>query len=233
MPWREMSMMSERLEFIRLAMKEGANRRELCRRFNIHPDTGYKWIWRFREGADLTDRSRRPHTSPGRTSSFVLPPASANWVAGKKPPETLRSRAEGIQQDDEKVLLVSNIKVDGEPIGAFGEGEFWFHIDARLYSEAIPLPFLFALELPSTGGNTLFSNMYLAHDSLPQELKEKLLGKRALHIHEYNRAKQADTSGALVPGRIATTRCAHHPSGYWAKNTLRRSPYDHRNRGHK
>lgn len=71
MPWREVSMMSERLEFIRLAMKEGANRRELCRRFHIHPDTGYKWISRFREGADLTDRSRRPHTSPGRTPSLI------------------------------------------------------------------------------------------------------------------------------------------------------------------
>src|SRR5690242_11184417 len=39
----------------------------------------------------------------------------------RKPPETLRSRAEGSQQDHDKVLLVSNIKVDGEPIGAFGE----------------------------------------------------------------------------------------------------------------
>ncbi|HET9245572.1 MAG TPA: TauD/TfdA family dioxygenase, partial [Xanthobacteraceae bacterium] len=45
----------------------------------------------------------------------------------RKAPEKLRSRAEGIRQDNEKVLLVSNIKVDGQPIGAFGEGEFWFH----------------------------------------------------------------------------------------------------------
>src|SRR5262249_12681198 len=48
----------------------------------------------------------------------------------RKAPEKLRSRAEGIRQDNEKVLLVSNIKVDGQPIGAFGEGEFWFHIDS-------------------------------------------------------------------------------------------------------
>jgi taurine dioxygenase len=41
----------------------------------------------------------------------------------RKAPEKLRSRAEGIRQDNEKVLLVSNIKVDGQPIGAFGEGE--------------------------------------------------------------------------------------------------------------
>ena len=48
----------------------------------------------------------------------------------KKAPEPLRSRAEGILQDNDKVLLVSNIRVDGQPIGAFGEGEFWFHIDS-------------------------------------------------------------------------------------------------------
>ena len=53
----------------------------------------------------------------------------------KKAPEALRSRNEGTLQesnkDANKVLLVSNIKdADGKPIGAFGEGEFWFHIDS-------------------------------------------------------------------------------------------------------
>jgi transposase-like protein len=41
MPWREVSVMEQRREFVRLAMQEGANRRELCRRFGIHPETGY------------------------------------------------------------------------------------------------------------------------------------------------------------------------------------------------
>lgn len=115
----------------------------------------------------------------------------------KKPPEGLRSRAEGIQQDNEKILLVSNIMVDGRPIGSFGEGEFWFHIDSGYTPRPYHYTFLHALELPSTGGNTLFSNMYRAYESLPLELKERLGGKRALHIHEYNRAKQADTSGDI------------------------------------
>ncbi|RVR10517.1 helix-turn-helix domain-containing protein, partial [Sinorhizobium meliloti] len=33
----------ERREFVRLALEEGVNRRELCRRFGISPDIGYKW----------------------------------------------------------------------------------------------------------------------------------------------------------------------------------------------
>src|SRR5882724_2481687 len=109
----------------------------------------------------------------------------------KKAPEPLRSRAEGIEQTHEKVLLVTNIKVDGQPIGAFGDGEFWFHIDSGYSPRPYKYTFLYALELPSTGGNTMFSNMYRAYDAVPVALKEKLKGRKALHIHEYNRAEKA------------------------------------------
>jgi transposase InsO family protein len=67
MPWREVSIMEERREFIRLALLEGANRRELSDRFGIHWDTGYKWLRRWAGGdVELRDRSRRPHSSPKR-----------------------------------------------------------------------------------------------------------------------------------------------------------------------
>lgn len=72
MPWREVSVMGERAEFVRLAMQEGANRRELCRRFGISADVGYKWLSRWRAGdVDLADRSRRPHVSPLRSSAEI------------------------------------------------------------------------------------------------------------------------------------------------------------------
>jgi taurine dioxygenase len=115
----------------------------------------------------------------------------------KKAPEPLRGRAEGIYQTNEKVLLVSNIKVDGAPIGAFGEGEFWFHIDSGYTARPYKYTFLHALELPSTGGNTMFSNMYKAYEAVPAALKQKLRGKKALHIHEYKRSEKADISGDI------------------------------------
>jgi transposase InsO family protein len=72
MPWREVSIMDQRREFVRLAVLAGANRRELCRRFGIHPTTGYKWLERWAGGEKaLADRSRRPQTSPSRTSSSI------------------------------------------------------------------------------------------------------------------------------------------------------------------
>ena len=70
MPWREVSVRDEREEFVRLALQEGANRRELCRRFGISPEVGYKWLRRWSEGdRELGDRSRRPHNSPGASSA--------------------------------------------------------------------------------------------------------------------------------------------------------------------
>jgi transposase InsO family protein len=73
MPWREVTRMSLREEFVKLAMQAGANRRELCRRFGIAPKTGYKWLQRYAEqgSGGLEDRSRRPRRSPMRTVAEI------------------------------------------------------------------------------------------------------------------------------------------------------------------
>ena len=71
MPWSEVTLMSLREEFVKLASQPGVNRRELCRRFQISPRIGYKWLQRYaQEGVSgLEDRSRRPHHSPARTAA--------------------------------------------------------------------------------------------------------------------------------------------------------------------
>lgn len=73
MPWKQVSAMDQREEFVRLALLEGANRRELCRRMGVSPEAGYKWLRRFLAGEDggFADRSRRPLTSPGRTAAAI------------------------------------------------------------------------------------------------------------------------------------------------------------------
>jgi transposase InsO family protein len=71
MPWQEVSTVSLRLEFVRLATQDGANLSALCRRFGISRKAAYKWLARFAAdgAASLADRSRRPHASPGRTTA--------------------------------------------------------------------------------------------------------------------------------------------------------------------
>ncbi|MFH0025262.1 IS481 family transposase [Pseudomonas fluorescens] len=65
--------MQLRTEFVHLARQEGANVRQLCRRFNISPSTAYKWLNRFEiSGVEgLHDQSRRPKTSPKRCADEV------------------------------------------------------------------------------------------------------------------------------------------------------------------
>jgi transposase InsO family protein len=71
MPWKELTTMSLRFEFVKFALSGDVNIAELCRRFSISRKTGYKWINRFiKEGyAGLADRSRKPKTSPNETST--------------------------------------------------------------------------------------------------------------------------------------------------------------------
>jgi transposase InsO family protein len=70
MSWKEVSVMSQRLEFVTLATAENANLRHLCRCFGISPNTAYKWLDRFQtDGLNgLEDRSRRPNNSPVHTA---------------------------------------------------------------------------------------------------------------------------------------------------------------------
>ncbi len=60
MPWKEVTTMSLRTEFIHLAELDKANIRQLCKRFGISRKTGYKWLKRYQEGGEsgLLDRSR-------------------------------------------------------------------------------------------------------------------------------------------------------------------------------
>ena len=73
MPWQQVTPMSAKKEFIRLAMREDANISRLCRYFQISRKTAYKWLGRYRrEGeAGLQDRSRRPRSSPEQTSPVL------------------------------------------------------------------------------------------------------------------------------------------------------------------
>lgn len=66
MPWECKTVEDQRREFAQAALQCG-NFSALCREFGIDRHTGYKWKERYAAQLPLTDRIRRPHTSPGRT----------------------------------------------------------------------------------------------------------------------------------------------------------------------
>jgi len=96
MPWNVKDTMSLREEFICLASGRTLPFSELCRRFNISRQTGYKWVERHRTqgGEGLADQSRRPHHSPMRspdqTVALVLELRRQHGWGGRKIERRLR-----------------------------------------------------------------------------------------------------------------------------------------------
>jgi taurine dioxygenase len=84
--------------------------------------------------------------------------------------------------------VISNIKTDGVPIGGLGDGEAIWHADMT-YVETPPMAsILYALEVPPSGGDTYWANMYAAYETLPAELKKRIEGREAVHDATYNSA---------------------------------------------
>ena len=73
MAWRAMDVRDQRVRFVLEATSGQRSFSGLCAEFGISRPTGYVWLKRYR-GAGLTgisEQSRRPHTSPQRTSEWI------------------------------------------------------------------------------------------------------------------------------------------------------------------
>jgi len=81
-----------------------------------------------------------------------------------------------------EVLVVSNIKENGQPIGLGDAGHYW-HSDLSYKQRPSLGSLLHAQELPSEGGDTLFANQHLAWDTLPQHLRQAVHGRLAEHSY--------------------------------------------------
>ncbi len=109
-----------------------------------------------------------------------------------------RDRPLDVNNYDDAIMLVTNIKeTSATPKGSFGDGEMWWHQDTCYYPVPNRMTLLYAIELPSWGGNTRVNNMYKAYDAIPQELKHRLEGRTVLQIHDYKRTERIDPDGDI------------------------------------
>ena len=108
-------------------------------------------------------------------------------------PKEYRTSGHGELPDG--VMLISNIRENGEPIGALPDGEMMFHHDMMHAEVPHKATMLYAVEIPSTGGNTLFANGYAAYDTLQDEIRRPLEGRRAFHHYNYGSVKKGDGKG--------------------------------------
>jgi taurine dioxygenase len=82
-------------------------------------------------------------------------------------------------------MLVSNIRKDGEPIGSLPDGEMMFHSDTPYFERPAKATILYAIEITSWGGHTQFSNSYTAAETLPEDVKRRLAGRKGMQVYEY------------------------------------------------
>lgn len=86
------------------------------------------------------------------------------------------------------ITVVSNVKVDGVPIGELGDGEVVWHSDYSFKEVVGGMRVLHGVKVPpaEAGGTTWFANMYAAFDGLPPELREVALAGSIRHDTAYD-----------------------------------------------
>ena len=81
-----------------------------------------------------------------------------------------------------ELIYLSNIDADGNPDPASaGRGAAW-HSDSSYKPEPCAHTVLYALEVPSHGGGTIFADMHLAYESLPEAMKTRIENCSARHL---------------------------------------------------
>jgi taurine dioxygenase len=113
-----------------------------------------------------------------------------------------------------EVLLLSNAKkADGTPAGFEDAGRYW-HSDLSYDAHPSLGTLLYAVEIPPSGGDTLFVDMYTAYETLPDATKRRIAGRVAVHSYVRNYAKNESKPGIrpqLTEEQKARLPDARHP----------------------
>ena len=118
-----------------------------------------------------------------------------------------------------ELYVISNVVENGEPIGSLGAGEAVWHTDMSYIEQPPKASILYALEVPPSGGDTGFLNMYLGYEAMPASLKGRLDGLKIKHDGTYNsggyvrQGIEATDDPIRSPGMIHPLVCTHPESG--------------------
>lgn len=118
-----------------------------------------------------------------------------------------------------EIDVVSNVTKNGQPIGALGSSEAAWHSDMSMFDYPAAGTFLYGAEIPETGGNTRFANMYVAYETLADEIKSKIEGRTSIHDIAYTAAGtvragfEAVTDKTKGPGAVHPIVETHAETG--------------------
>ena len=110
-----------------------------------------------------------------------------------------------------EINVISNLKDEqNRPIGNLGAGEAVWHADMTYIDTPPKAAILYALEIPVGQGDTHFANMVAAYEDLPDDLKQAVEGRKAIHDAAHNSAGML-RKGYEEVSDPRQTPGAHHP----------------------
>ena len=107
------------------------------------------------------------------------------------------------------VMVISNVIEDGKPIGQLGAYEAIWHTDMSYIEQPPSASALYSLEVPPSGGDTGFCNMYLAYDTLPSHLRQQIEGRVCRHDASRNSAGELRRGFVDAPDPTQTVGAEH------------------------
>jgi len=116
-------------------------------------------------------------------------------AARSRPP--LEKRDYVPDPDNPMHLVTDRVDEKGRRLGSLGHGEMWFHTDKCYEEKPHRASLLYAIEIPSSGGETKFASLYRAYERLPASLKDKLEGRRVLQIYDFTTTEPVTTEDRL------------------------------------
>ncbi len=99
--------------------------------------------------------------------------------------------------DNPMHLITNRLDDEGRRLGSLGDGEMWFHTDKCYEEKPHRGSLLYAMELPTTGGHTIFASLYRAHEKIPTALKQRLEGRKVLQAYDFTKDSLADIDDDL------------------------------------
>ena len=123
-----------------------------------------------------------------------------------------------------EIYVVSNVVENGVPIGSLGAGEATWHTDMSYLEVPPKASILYALEVPESGGDTYFNNMYAAYEALPKELQQRIEGLSLKHDGTYNSGGYV-RQGVTAIDDPMTSPGTYHPLVCMHPETRRRALY--------
>ncbi len=116
---------------------------------------------------------------------------------------------EGTPEGRQYVMVISNVIENGIAIGQLGAYEAIWHTDMSYIAEPPMASALYSLEVPPSGGDTGFCNMYLALETLPADLRRAIDGRICIHDASRNSAGELRRGFVDAPDASQTVGAEH------------------------